>query len=102
MKPEPLHFLVAGNDLDERISIGITLSRAFPSSPVRECASTGDALEYISRGRSGPPNQDRSRGTPRSSELVTEIRRAGSLVPLVRVAREPSLPPTDLRTKRRI
>jgi two-component system, OmpR family, response regulator PrrA len=82
----PLHFLVTDDDVDKRLLIGMALSKTFPTASVFECFSGKEALEYFSANRVDVLVTNHNMYPVDGLQLVGEIRRRGSDVPIIMVS----------------
>lgn len=80
-----LHIIVTDDDVDKRFLIGASIAKALPNASVFECQSGQEALDYFSGNRVDLVVTDHNMVPVDGIELVREIRRRGSDVPIVMV-----------------
>ena len=81
----PLHIIVTDDDVDKRFLIGASIAKALPHASVFECQSGREALDYFGCNRVDLVVTDHNMVPVDGIELVREIRRRGSDVPIVMV-----------------
>lgn len=83
---KPLHFLVTDDDLEKRLLLVRAISHEFPKASVYECHSGQEALEYFARNEVDALVTNHSMFPVNGMELVQELRRRGSQVPIIMVS----------------
>jgi CheY-like chemotaxis protein len=83
---KPLHLLVTDDDVDKRMLLGRAISREFPYASVFECHSGKEALEYFLVNHVDAIITDHNMYPVSGLELVAELRRRGSSVPIIMVS----------------
>lgn len=82
----PLHFLVTDDDVDKRLLMVMALSKHFPTASVFECFSGKEALEYFFANHVDVLVTNHNMKPIDGLQLVTEIRKRGSDVPIIMVS----------------
>src|SRR4051812_26372290 len=83
---KPLHFLLTDDDPDKRLLLNRALTKAFPDASIFECHSGREALDYFSANHVDAVITNHSMAPINGLELVREIRRRGSSVPIIMVS----------------
>lgn len=83
---KPLHLLVTDDDLDKRMLLTRAIAREFPRASIFECHSGQEALDFFDRNPVDAVVTNHSMFPVNGIELVQELRRRGSSVPIVMVS----------------
>jgi two-component system chemotaxis response regulator CheY len=93
---KPLHILVTDDDLDKRLLLGVTIGQSFPEASLFECYSGKEALDYFSANHVDVIVTNHNMPELTGMELIKEIRRRGSAVPIIMVTSHDEIIPQAL------
>jgi two-component system chemotaxis response regulator CheY len=82
---KPLHILLTDDDLDKRLILAMTISRAFPTASVFECHSGKEALEYFLKNRVDVLVTNHNMPGVTGVELIRAVRTRGAKIPIIMV-----------------
>jgi CheY-like chemotaxis protein len=87
----PLHVLITDDEVDKRLLLVRAVSRQFPTASIFECHNGQEALDYFISNRVVVVVTDHNMFPINGVELIQNIRRMGSAVPIIMVSHHPDM-----------